>query len=116
VRHLEEPEAQAIGLIPLVDPQEAGLDQGGEHPVGRALGETRLVRDLAEAERAGTVGYDVEKAQAAPERLRAGNLAPGILGVYALNKGQALRRHRTHSPTHIGISQCGHEFQNIWAV
>jgi hypothetical protein len=66
--------------------------------VCRALGETGSVRDVNEAKGLGTVGYDVEEAQAAPERLRAGNFPAGILGIYALNKGQALRWHCAHSP------------------
>jgi hypothetical protein len=49
MRHLEQAEAEAVGLVALVDAQQARFDEGCEHAVGSRAGEAGFVGDFAEA-------------------------------------------------------------------
>ena len=78
VGHLEQAETEVIALVAFVDTDKAGFSEGRQHPVSRRAGQAGAVGDLAEAE-ARILGDDIEEGQAAPQRLRAGDLPPAVV-------------------------------------
>jgi len=89
--HLEQAEAEIVGLVALVDAQHPRLDESGKHPVGSRAGQAGAVGNFAETQASRRLGDDVEKRQATAQGLGPGDLAADVgQSVSRLNDGEFL--------------------------
>ena len=78
VGQLEQPMAQPVGAVRLVEPHEAALDQRLQDAVQRALGQARELGEVAKAQRPLALAHGVQHRQPFQQRLGARNGA-GLL-------------------------------------